>query len=128
MSWLDRAAREIVEKAEPPTAKTDETPVLAVLAVPQTHISQKSGADESIAPRFSDQDADTFERTRAAMRSRLAREVAERHHVGVASMISMPRSRLKRAPPMPATASAALKRIRVTDPVIMVWTSRSCGL
>ena len=49
MSWLDRAAREIVEKAEPPTAKTDETPVLAVLAVPQTHISQKSGADESIA-------------------------------------------------------------------------------
>ena len=116
-----------MEKAEPPTAKTDETPVLAVLAVPQTHISQKSGADESIAPRFSDQDADTFERTRAAMRSRLAREVAERHHVGVASMISMPRSRLKRAP-MPATASAALKRIRVTDPVIMVWTSRSCGL
>ena len=76
MSWLDRAAREIVEKAEPPTAKTDETPVLAVLAVPQTHISQKSGADESIAERFSDQDADTFERTRAAMLAEIARDVA----------------------------------------------------
>ena len=62
--------------------------------------------------RFSAPDNATFERTVAAMGSRLAREVAERHHVGVASMTSMPRSRLKRAAPMPATASAALKRIR----------------
>ncbi len=43
MNWLERARSEIVKSVEWPTANTDETPVLAVLAVPHPSISKKSG-------------------------------------------------------------------------------------
>ena len=42
MKWLERAAREISEKADTPTIKTIETPVSEVLKAPHPGISEKS--------------------------------------------------------------------------------------
>ncbi len=73
MSWLERAAREILEKPKSPTAKTDETPLSAVLAVPHPHFSQKSGGSDRAPERFSTPDCATFERIAAALRAELER-------------------------------------------------------
>jgi hypothetical protein len=73
MSWLERATREILEKPKSPTAKTDETHLSAVLAVPHPHFSQKSGGSERAPERFSASDCATFERIAAALRAELER-------------------------------------------------------
>jgi len=73
MSWLERATREILEKPKSPTAKTDETPLSAVLAVPHPRFSQKSGDGERAPERFSATDNLAFEQIAAALRAELER-------------------------------------------------------